>query len=203
MYTVHKIFPVGFAANCYLLTADGKNAVAIDPAQERILDQAEKLDLTIQAVLLTHGHFDHVGACNTLFKRGVPIYCAAAEKELVTSEDSLYLQYDAPMPAFQPQATLKDGQKITLCGIPFTVLSTPGHTAGSVTYRAGDALFTGDTLFRGSVGRTDFPTGNSSQLVASVKKLYALDGDLTVYTGHGEDTSLSFERRYNMFVKCL
>jgi glyoxylase-like metal-dependent hydrolase (beta-lactamase superfamily II) len=144
-----------------------------------------------------------VGACNTLFKRGVPIYCAAAEKELVTSEDSLYLQYDAPMPEFQPQATLKDGQKITLCDIPFTVLSTPGHTAGSVTYRADDALFTGDTLFRGSVGRTDFPTGNASQLVASVKKLYALDGDLTVYTGHGEDTSLAFERRYNMFVKCL
>lgn len=201
MYTVHKIFPAGFAANCYLVTADGKNAVAIDPSQERVLAQAEKYDLSIQAVLLTHGHFDHVGACNTLFRRGVPIYCAEAERELVTGEDSLYLQYGAPMPEFQPQATLKDGQQITLCGISFTVISTPGHTAGSVTYRAGDALFTGDTLFRGSVGRTDFPTGNSSQIVASVKKLYAIEGDLPVYSGHGDDSSLAFEKRYNMYVK--
>jgi glyoxylase-like metal-dependent hydrolase (beta-lactamase superfamily II) len=183
------------------LTDDGKNAVAIDPAQERVLEQAKKLNLAIQAVLLTHGHFDHVGACNTLFKCGVPIYCAAAEKELATGEDSLYLQNGAPMPEFQPKATLTDGQQITLCGIPFTVIATPGHTAGSVTYRAGDRLFTGDTLFRGSVGRTDFPTGNTSQIVSSVKKLYALEGDLPVYPGHGDDTSLAFERRYNMFVK--
>lgn len=201
MLKIYKILPIGFASNTYLLTNDGENAVAIDPSQPRVLQQAEERGLKIAAVLLTHGHFDHVGGCFALSDRGVPIYCAEAEKELVGGEDSLYRKHGAPMPVFKVKPVLKDGDKIILAGIEFSVIATPGHTAGSVTYRAEDNLFTGDTLFDDSVGRTDLPTGNAEELVKSVKKLYALAGDYTVYAGHGDDTTLEKERKYNMCVR--
>lgn len=201
MLRIHKILPVGFAANCYLVTQDGKNAVAIDPAQERIVAEAEKRGLTIKAVLLTHGHYDHVGGCFALSGAGVPIYCAKAEEELVHGVDSLYVKHGAPMPDFKTEATLTDGQTINLCGIQINVIATPGHTAGGLTFQIENNLFTGDTLFRGTVGRTDFHTSDADAMVRSVKKLYALPGDYTVYAGHGEDSRLSFERRYNYFVR--
>lgn len=201
MLKIYKILPMGFASNSYLLTNDGETAVAIDPSQPRVLKRAEEKGFKITAVLLTHGHFDHVGACFALSEAGVPIYCAAAEKELVNGENSMYREYGAPMPVFNVKPILKDGDKITLAGIEFSVLSTPGHTAGSVTYRVENNLFTGDTLFEDSVGRTDLPTGNWDDLEKSVKKLYALKGDYYVYPGHGEDTMLEKERKYNTYIR--
>lgn len=201
MLKIHTIFPMGFASNCYLLTADGQRAVAIDPSQERIISEAQRLGLTIEAVLLTHGHFDHVGACNRLSEEGVPIYCGEKERELVSGINSMYREYGAPMPVFKVQSTLKDGQKIQLCGIEFQVIETPGHTAGSVCYLVENHLFTGDTLFRGSVGRCDLPTGDEEAIVKSVRKLYALDGAYNVYPGHSEQSTLDFEKKYNMCVR--
>lgn len=201
MLKVYKILPYGFASNTYLLTADGENAVAIDPSQERALDFAREKNLKIRYALLTHGHFDHVGGCFALARMGVPILCGEGERALVNGVDSLYRENGAPMPDFPVQATLRDGQEITLCGIPFTVISTPGHTAGGVTYRTENYLFTGDTLFQGCVGRTDLPTGDEYTLTDSVKKLYSLPGDYKVYSGHGEDTTLNAERRYNVCVR--
>ncbi|MBP5242311.1 MAG: MBL fold metallo-hydrolase [Clostridia bacterium] len=201
MLKVYKILPVGFAANTYLVTADGKNAVAVDPAQAGIVKKAEALGLTVRHVLLTHGHYDHVGGCFELAKAGADIYCGEAEKELVSGEDSLYLKHGLPMPDFPVKATLTDGQKITLCGMEFTVIATPGHTVGSVVYQVENHLFTGDTLFCQSVGRTDLPTGDGDKLFESIQKLYALDGDFTVHTGHDEDTTLSFERKHNFFIR--
>lgn len=201
MLSVRKIYPLGFASNCYLVTADGKTAVAIDPSQRRVLDKAKEAGLQIVAVLLTHGHFDHVGGCFDLDAAGVPIYCAAAEEPLVHGRDSMYREYGAPMPTFKTFSTLKDGDKISLAGIDFSVISTPGHTAGSITYLAEKYLFTGDTLFEMSVGRTDLPTGDWQTLVKSVRKLYALAGDYTVCPGHGDDTSLQKERDGNPYVR--
>ena len=201
MFSVYKIDPVGFAANAYLVTADGRTAVAVDPSQERVLEKAKAAGLEIVAALLTHGHFDHVGGCFALSAAGVPGYCAAAERDLVNGVDSMYREYGTPMPTFKVIPTLKDGDKITLAGIDFFVIATPGHTAGSVTYRVGNYLFTGDTLFEESVGRTDLPTGDWSALKDSVRKLYALPGDYKVLSGHGGDTTLQNEREHNPFVQ--
>lgn len=201
MLKVYKILPYGFASNAYLLTADGENAVVIDPAQERVIAYAQEKGLHIRYALLTHGHFDHVGGCFALAKAGVPILCGENERALVNGRDSLYLEHGAPMPDFPVQANLKDGQKLNLCGVPVTVISTPGHTAGGVTYQTENFLFTGDTLFQGCVGRTDLPTGDEYTLIQSVKKLYALKGDFKVFSGHGEDSTLDAERKYNMCVR--
>lgn len=198
---MYKLSPRAFASNCYLLTADGAHAVAIDPGEESMVDRAKQMGLTISAVLLTHGHFDHIGACNHLAADGVPVYCSEAERSLLLGEGSLCRQYGAPMPVFKPISNLKDGDKIELCGVTVKVIATPGHTAGGLSYLVRKALFTGDTLFREGIGRTDFPTGDRATIENSVKKLYALIEDADVYPGHGENTTLARERNHNPFVR--
>ena len=198
---VFKIYPIGFAANSYLVTADGKNAVAVDPAQPRILQEAEKRGLTVKAVLLTHGHFDHIGGCAALQAAGAKIGCLTAERPLVTGTDNLAAQFGVPMSAFRIDFTFEDGTMLDLCGMHFRVIATPGHTAGGACYAAEGCLFTGDTLFAGDVGRTDLPTGSGRDLMRSVQKLFALEGDHTIYAGHGEDSTLSYERKYNGYIQ--
>ena len=105
-----------------------------------------------------------------------------------------------PVPPFAVDFTFRDGEKLSLCGMEFTVIATPGHTPGGACFDCGDALFTGDTLFLESVGRTDFPGGSSEQLKKSCKKLLALEGDRTVYPGHDETTTLSHERLHNAWI---
>ncbi|MDE5667330.1 MAG: MBL fold metallo-hydrolase [Clostridia bacterium] len=198
---VSKILPVGFASNSYILTADGKTAVVIDPSEKRILKILKENGLSCKYVLLTHGHFDHVGACGELFSIGAHICCNEREKDLIFSKEYLNIFGGVTVPEFKISRTFKDGEEITLCGINFKVLETPGHTVGSACYVAGDSIFTGDTLFCGSVGRWDLPTGNFTELIKSVKHLAALDGDYKIYAGHGEDTTLSRERAYNPYIR--
>lgn len=200
MLTVYKIYPVGFAANSYLLTADGKRAVCIDPAQPRILEKAKSLGLKVEFALLTHGHFDHIGGCAALQAAGAKIGCLDKEKPLALGKDNLALEFGGEMPPFQISFTLSDGEEFELAGIPFKAIATPGHTAGGACYLTGDKLFTGDTLFDGSIGRTDLPTGDPSALVKSVKRLYALAGDYTLYAGHGGDSTLE-EQRKNGYIR--
>ncbi len=198
MITVHKIYPVGFAANSYLITDDGKTAVAIDPAQPRVFDEAKKRGLTVTHVLLTHGHFDHIGGVGVFYGQGARVACMKEERALVLGENNLAATMGGgiPIAPFQIDVLLRDGQEIELCGIKVRVIATPGHTAGGCCYEIGDCLFTGDTLFCGSYGRCDLPTGSYFALENSLKKLFALGKNYKLYTGHGEDSLLFSERQF-------
>ena len=198
---VIKVEPLGFASNSYILTADNKTAVVIDPYEKRVLDVLKQNGLECKYVLLTHGHFDHVGMCGKLFEIGAGICCGELEKKYIFSTENKELLGGVHIPDFKISRTFNDGENFNLCGINFTAIHTPGHTAGSMCYLAEDCLFSGDTLFKCGVGRTDLPTGDFTELISSVKKLFALDGDIKVYAGHGEDTTINFERNYNPFVR--
>ena len=197
---VYKVYPEGFASNSYIVTADGKTAAIIDCAQERVWDKCRELGLKPDGVLLTHGHYDHIGGCVRFSSMGIPIYASEEEAENMFGPD--YVDMSPDVIRRFPVNIIGGGQTVTVAGIDFKVISTPGHTAGGVCYLAGGCLFTGDTLFRESVGRTDLPTGSWRSRYNSIKKLYVLPGDFTVYCGHDEDTTLSHERECNPFVKC-
>lgn len=197
---IYKILPVGFAANSYILTADESTCVVIDPAQPRILQECRKRGLTARYALLTHCHYDHIGGCGALFKEGCKVLCSADERQYIFSEDNRAIFHGIDIPHFEIYKTLADGEHIDLAGIGIDCISTPGHTCGGMCYAVGGNIFSGDTLFYESVGRTDFPTGSYSALVSSVKKLYSL-GDAAVCPGHGEDTTLAHERSFNPYVK--
>ena len=198
---IFKIEPLGFASNSYILTADGKSAGVIDPAEPRIKEILNNKGLKCEAVLLTHGHFDHVGGCGRLFAEGARIYCGEREKDLIFSRAFLNMFGGVTVPEFEINKTFSDGENFEVCGLKFTVMNTAGHSAGSVCYITEDKIFTGDTLMCDGVGRTDLPTGDYSELVKSVKKLYSLSGDYKIYCGHGPNTTLLNERRFNSFVR--
>ena len=193
---VYKIHPLGFASNTYFVTADGVNAIAVDPAQPRVLAEAERLGLVVKFVLLTHGHFDHIGGVSALQKAGAKVGCLKGEEELALHHNlGMEFGFGTVVPPFTVDFTFEDGENFELCGVRVSVMGTPGHTAGSCCYKIDDLLFTGDTLFAGDEGRTDLPTGSGTQMAASLKKLCTLEGDFTVYAGHGKDTTLDIERR--------
>ena len=196
MLNIHTM-PLGaYQTNCYLLWQDGQDGcLVIDPGYEpeRVLQQADRLGKQIEAILLTHGHFDHVGGVRQL----------AADTDC-----SVYLcQQDLSMPQQMTAGplyythTYGEGDTLTLAGITLQVLHTPGHTPGSVCLIAEDALFSGDTLFEGSCGRTDLPGGDTATILASLARLRQLPGDYRVFPGHGPATTLSEERRFNPYLK--
>ncbi len=195
-----KVTPRVFASNSYILTGDGKSAVVIDPSEEAVA-ALKRHGLVCKAVLLTHGHFDHIGGCGILYDGGAKIYCGEYEKALIFSAENRNIFGGVYIPEFEIAGTFKNGETIELCGIKFSVIHTPGHTEGSVCYICENAIFTGDTLFCGGVGRTDLPTGSMGKLINSVKRIYALDGEFKLYCGHGEDSTLANERKYNPYVR--
>ncbi len=196
--------PRGFGANTYIITADGKNAVVIDPSQPRVEGELLKRGLQASYVLLTHCHFDHVGGVLPLQESGAKVYCSAAEKPLVGVAD-LFDMVGGSRPPYRIDGTFTDGEEAELCGVKLQVLLTPGHTDGSCCYLVTDGdkkhLFTGDTLFADSIGRTDFPTGNIGKMRASLKRLRDLEGDMPLYAGHNEETTLEGERKHNPFLQ--
>ena len=201
-----SLSPGGFWANTYIITEDGKRAVVVDPAQPKLFTEIEKLGLTVEGVLLTHCHFDHVRYVAHLKELGAKAYCSAPEKELVGTDADLVKRFQAPCYPYTVDETFLDGEEKTLAGMSVQCIHTPGHTAGSCCYlfTAKDGkryLFTGDTLFLGSIGRTDFPTGDISKMRASLKKLSALDGDMPVFAGHEDETTLDNERKNNPFMQ--
>ena len=199
--TVYKVLADGFGCNSYILTEDNKTAVVIDCADESVFDECEKRGLKPVALLLTHGHFDHVGGCGKFYSEGVPVYCGENDKEFIFSKENRSVFGGVYIPDFEIYKTLKDGEKITLGGIRFEVIETDGHTVGGVCYMADGCLFSGDTLFRGGIGRCDLPGGDFAKLKKSLKKLFAIDKNLKVYCGHGENTTLDYERKNNVYAK--
>ena len=202
-----QISPRGFGANTYVLTQDNQTAIVIDPSQPRVESELIKLGLKAEYVLLTHCHFDHVGGVAALQQSGAKILCGEREKPLVGTHADLFDVFGAPRTPYKIDQTLADNEEQTLCGLQVKTLHTPGHTQGSVCYLitendGGRYLFTGDTLFCQSIGRTDFPTGNLSLLQDSLRRLTALD-DMPVYAGHNEPTTLAKEKKYNPFLADL
>ena len=199
------IYPRGFGANTYAITADGQTAIVIDPSQPRVESELIKRGLKATHVLLTHCHFDHVGGVGVLQEGGASVLCSEQEKGLIGTSADLFAAFGAPRTPYRVDETFFDGEEKTLGGFTVKALLTAGHTTGSCSYLftakdGSKALFTGDTLFAGSIGRTDFPTGDMALMRDSLRKLCAMDGDLAVYPGHNDETTIDRERRTNPFI---
>lgn len=206
IYTV----PLGnLQTNCYVVATEQGNAVLIDPGAqaEKLMEELEALGLTPVQILLTHAHFDHIGAVKALQQAYPALRLALGAEDLdmfsdpdlnlssrfAHVEDFAELRYDA---------LLQDGDTVAVDELVFTAITTPGHTKGSLCYLLGDVIFSGDTLFRREVGRCDLYGGSFETIKESLRKLYALpNGDYTVYPGHGEPTTIAEEKSENPYVR--
>jgi len=198
------------AENCFLVRRDaGDRALLVDPGEEapRLLAAIEQLGVGLDAILLTHTHFDHIGAVAPVAKTtGAPVYCPALEVQ-VMRDVMAYVPYAGfgPYESHDPEHTVEGGEHLELAGMGIDVLFTPGHSPGHVTYAVSDgddlALFSGDVLFQGSVGRTDLPGGDHGTLLASIATLLErFDDDTPVHPGHMGITTLGRERATNPFL---
>ena len=196
MLKIHTM-PLGlYQTNCYIVHHEGsKQCIVIDPGYQAdtILNRAAMLGLEIRAILLTHGHFDHVGAVRQI--------AADTDCQVFLHENELTLpaaMTDGPL--YYTDLYNADGI-LRLADLQIKVLPTPGHTPGGVCLLIGDALFSGDTLFAGSMGRCDFPGSNIFDMRKSLRKLWDLPGDYRVFPGHAEATTLEIERKTNPYMR--
>jgi glyoxylase-like metal-dependent hydrolase (beta-lactamase superfamily II) len=198
--------------NCYIVRAKGsERAVIVDPGDEaeRIIGALEALGITVvEAILLTHTHFDHVGAVAPVARAtGAPVYCPELETQVLADVMS-YVPFPGfgPFESYEADETVKGGELLELAGLSIEVSFTPGHSPGHVSYALRDegALFSGDVLFRGSVGRVDLPGGDWPTLLASIESLInSYPEQTTVYPGHMGITTLGAERDTNPFLREL
>ena len=196
MLKVHAMALGDYQTNCYIIHDENSTSCCIiDPGYDAdyILDKLSALNLKAEAILLTHGHFDHVGAVKEL----------AAE----TSRDVYIHPEDLSMPPMMTAGplyytqTYAEGSIVKLAGLEIAVLHTPGHTPGSVCLLVENAIFSGDTMFQGSCGRTDLPGGNWATIIKSLKRLASLEGNFWVFPGHGGSTTLRDEKKYNPYMR--
>ena len=204
MVKVHTLVLGNYQTNCYIVHNEtSSSCVVVDPgySPEKILAFTARQGIQIEAVLLTHGHFDHVGAvealrdatgCALWMHKGD--YCQRKDPLI----DYLYPLHDKDLGQI---SFCEDGDVISAAGLSFSVLSTPGHSRGSVCYQAEDVLLSGDTLFAGGCGRTDLPGGDWATIQISLADLSELEDTVKVYPGHGESTTLAQEKRYNPYMR--
>ena len=194
-----KTIPAGYiGANCYFLYDETTlEATVVDPGDEgaRLVAAAQSLDLKVRYILLTHGHFDHTGAVEA-FRAAYPaaaVYIHQAD----ASEKAAQMHYQS----FDGLQFYDEGDKLPFCGSEIAVYATPGHSKGSVCLHFGGELFSGDTLFAGSMGRTDFPGGDNKAMSASLLRLCKLPETTYVWPGHESSTTIGQEKKSNMFIR--
>ncbi|NCB73606.1 MAG: MBL fold metallo-hydrolase [Clostridia bacterium] len=195
-----KSFTLGHVqTNCYIVTDENTlECAVIDPGAQAntIMHYLEENKLKCRYILLTHGHFDHTGAVEDVAKETGATVCMS-RKDVRKNITEMGFKYAPP----KGTVFFGEGDQFSVGSLVFEVIETPGHSEGSVSFLCGEALFTGDTLFKDSCGRTDFPGCSGKDMMKSLKKLYDLSGDYEVYPGHMEATSLERERRNNYFMR--
>lgn len=206
-YKIIKLVVGELQENCFILFDENKDAFIVDPgaSSENIIEAIEKNDLNIKYILLTHGHFDHVGAVAALKKRfKAQIYLHKNDRNFLENpkevrESAFGLQIEAA----NVDVFVNDGDEIPFSDDKIKVIASPGHTIGSVCYLFKNYLFAGDTLFNGSIGRTDFPESDNSLMMESLKKLKELDDNIYVLSGHGPESQMSYEKMTNPYLRRL
>ncbi len=205
-----RCFSVGpIQENAYIVrsSAQADSAVLIDPGEEpqRLLDAAAELDTQIEAILITHCHFDHIGAVAPVARAtGAPVYCPEMETVVLADIMKWTMPGFGPLESWQAERTVKGGERLHLAGLQIDVLFTPGHSPGHVTYAFDGALLSGDVLFQGSVGRVDLPGGDWPTLERSISEMMArFERDTVVHPGHMGVTTLGRELDTNPFLSEL
>jgi hydroxyacylglutathione hydrolase len=196
-----------FETNCYLVyDRDKSEGVVIDPGDEaeRIAGEIERLDFRPKMILLTHGHADHIGAVSEIQEKyDIPLCVGRGEEPLLKSAiENLSALVGRPITVSAPMRLLTDNDTVSFGSVALKILQTPGHSPGGICYYADGIVFCGDTIFSGSVGRTDFPGCSHEQLISSItKKLLVLPDETVCYPGHGPTTSIGDEKRQNPFLR--
>ncbi|MDD5945899.1 MAG: MBL fold metallo-hydrolase [Clostridia bacterium] len=190
--------------NSFIISDEDKNCIIVDPEgrYEQYVNYIKENGLKPAYIVLTHAHFDHIGAMEGLKKElGLPVLAGADEKTVLNNPNINLTAAIGRPESYEADRYLADGEEFTVGSMTFKTVFTPGHTCGSVCFICNDLIVAGDTLFMGSCGRTDFPTGDWGQMAKSLKMLKELEGDYRVLSGHGPETTLERERRTNMFMR--
>ncbi len=205
--TINKMSLGALGANCYFLTDNQSGDTAlIDPASESelVIEYIRHNNLNIKYIILTHTHIDHIEALDKVKAfTGAKIVVHSKEAESLNDDgDTMSYILGVTAPLSKADVKVKDGDKLLLGNTPLNILHTPGHTVGGICVLCEGILFSGDTLFFESIGRSDFKGGDQCQLVSSIKeKLFTLPEEVCVYPGHGRSTTIAYEKRFNPFIQ--
>lgn len=200
-FKIHRVYTGRIGSNAYFVVDGEVRAAVIDPGLgNAVREFADKNGWKIELCLLTHGHFDHIGACAALQSSGVKIGVSEKDADKLYTDNNLGGEFGLTTEKLRADYTFSDGEEIDFHGFVFRVMATPGHSEGSVCFLTEKGIFSGDTLFNGSIGRTDFYDGSEEKIHDSLKKLLAVREDAAVWPGHGLPTTLKREREENPYL---